>query len=990
MATAEEPLAPGTTLAGFTVRDVRALPDLRAQAYWVEHSGSGARLLHIATADSENLFSITLPTAPWDDAGEAHILEHSVLGGSRRYPVRQPFFEMVKMSMGTFINAMTSVEWTGYPVASTVPQDLFNLADVYFDAVFHPLLTEETFLREGHRLTPADANDPTGPLVETGVVYNEMKGYYSRPEGRLYRSARQHLLPDTIYAWDSGGDPAAIPDLTYEHFRRFHETYYHPASALFLTYGDIPLREHLTFLAERLADFQRVPPAPLVIPRQPRWSAPRRVELTYQVGEDEDTQAHTYLLMQWVAGTASDPAESMAFEVLDWILDGNEAAPLRKALVDSHLGQAVTHTGADSWGHDQGYQVGLKGSEPERAQAFERLVLDTLRGIADQELAAERVEAAFHQAAYSQLEVTGQFPLRVLFRAIGPWRVGADPLAFVSMRRHLDDLHAAWRADPLLFNRLIRERLVDNPHRLLTVFRPSRDYQSRLDHAFRERMAAVRAKLTDDEARRIAVRSAEVEQDAGTRNSPQEVALLPQLRLADVPRRPRHIPTTVTTVAPHTVLLRNDVFSAGVNYLHLDLAAEALPDDLWRQVPRYVDAIHQLGAAGMNYERVAERVAAASGGIHCWPHIGFAVDGTPQRRIRFSLKALDDQIADALAILGDLVFAVDAHDRARLEVVLAQALANVRTGLVNGGREVARRHAARLLNSQTALIEEMYGKAQFHRLERLRADADATLTLVADIDRIRDALRCGPLTASFTGSDHAAQAVAETLQAWAQRRQGQPAHAVPPPQPSGQRRVGLAAPLQVAYCAQVLPAPRIDSPDAPLLSVASQILTSDYLLPEIRFKGTAYGGGLSYNAMGGEMTLLSWQDPHVARTLDVFQRVPEFVRAADWSRTPVERAIIATLKDGERPLRPGEATGTALDRHVAGISPEMRDARHRAILEAPPESVRDALLRVWEAGHGLSTVTVVAGRGKLEEDNRALGQWALAIEDLLGEDRPKP
>ncbi len=981
---ADQAIGPGSTLHGFTVTEVRPLPDLRAFAYWAEHGKSGARLLHIASEDSENLFSVTFPTEPWDDAGEAHILEHSVLGGSRKYPVREPFFEMIKMSMGTFINAMTGTDFTTYPVASTVKQDLFNLADVYFDAVFHPLLSQQTFLREGHRLTPADPKDPTGALVETGVVYNEMKGYFSRPDVRLHRESIGNLLPDTIFARESGGDPVAIPELTYETFKRFYDTYYHPSSALFFTYGDVPLREHLAFLEGKLAECDRVTPAPLAIPRQGRWTAPRRVESEYQVGEDEGTEARTYLLLQWVAGTASDPVESMTFEVLDWILDGNEAAPLRKALVDSRLGQAVSHTGAAAWGHDQGYQVGLKGSEADRAEAFENLVLETLRSVADAEIAPERVEAAFHQAAYAQLEVQSQFPLHLMFRVIGPWRLGADPLAFVSMRQHLEDLKAAYRQDHHLFNRLIRERLVDNPHRLLTVLRPSRDYQGRLDRAFAERMASVRSTLNEQQVRRIAEVSAEVDLDAGTPNAPEDVALLPQLKINDVPRRPRHIPTVAREVSGGAVLLRNDVFTGGVNYLQLDLEADGLTEEQWPYVPRYVDAVHKLGVAGMSYERIAERVAAATGGIHCWSVLGYAADRTPLRRMRFSLKALDDQIEDALGVLSDLVFTVDPHDGSRLEVVLSQALAGARTGLVNGGVGVARRHAARVLDHQNALAEQMYGRPQLKMLERVHGNTVETEALMGQIDRIRDGLRKGRIVASFTGSDRAAEAVLRALSAWSARMRPGPSVDDMGAAADGARRVGLAAPLQVAYCAQVMPAPRYQEPSSPLLAVAGQLVTSEYMLPEIRFKGTAYGGTFSYDALGGEIALLSWQDPHVARTLGVFAAVPDYVRGADWSKDAVDRAIIATLKDGERPIRPGEATGTALHRYVAGITQEMRDARHQTTLGATPAAVRGAVLSAWEAGIGAASISVLAGRGKLEEDNRALGEQPLAIEDLLG------
>ena len=244
--------AAGEAIDGFTVRSVDPVPEVRGRAYRVDHRASGARILHVHCDDPENLFSINFPTPPPDDTGLPHILEHVVLAGSRRFPVREPFFEMLKMSMATFINAMTAPDCTYYPVASNTRKDLFNLAEVYFDAVFHPLLTEDSFKREGHHLAPTDPNDPTGALSVTGIVYNEMKGAYSSPLARLYRGAMRKLLPDTIYGRSSGGEPEAIPDLTYEAFRRYHADHYQPGNAYFFLYGDIPTRDYLDFLSPRL------------------------------------------------------------------------------------------------------------------------------------------------------------------------------------------------------------------------------------------------------------------------------------------------------------------------------------------------------------------------------------------------------------------------------------------------------------------------------------------------------------------------------------------------------------------------------------------------------------------------------------------------------------------------------------------------------------------------------------------------------------------
>ncbi len=980
-------LQPGETVDGFAVTSVTPLEDLRALAYQFEHVQSGARVLHVHADDAENLFSVTFPTLPRDDSGAPHILEHSVLGGSRKYPVRQPFFEMIKMSMGTYINAFTATDYTSYPVASPVKQDLFHLADVYFDAVFHPLLTRETFEREGHRLAPADPRDPTGPLKETGIVFNEMKGYYSRPDTRLWLDSEAALLPDTVYARSSGGRPDAIPDLTYEGLRQFYDTFYHPSNAYFFLYGDIPPAEYLAFLGPRLQGFAPRP-TDARIARQARWQAPRRQESGYQLGQGESPREKTYILVQWLAGTTTDPREHVAFEVLERILLGHEAAPLRKALVDSRLGQDLTHAGYGSSGAEAVFQVGLKGSEPDRAERFEQLVLDTLRGFAEAEAPRAQIEAAFHQAAYHHLEILPLFPLHLRARVVEAWRLGADPFTFVRMRTHLADCRARFEADPLLFRRIVRERLVDNPHRLLTVLAPSTEYQARQDAAFAERMRGVRAGLSDEQARQVAERSAEVERQAGTPNPPENVALLPQLRIGDVPRRPRHIPTAVEHLDGGVQLLRNDLFTNGVNYLALHLDLADLAPARWRSVPRYLEAVDKMGAAGLTYEQMAHRIAASCGGIDCQPILsGSARPGAEVRALRFGTKALDDQMEDALAVLTDLLFAVDPTDRDRLHVVLDQSLAGLRTGLVNGGAGTAVQHAGRRLHLRGQIEEQMGGVSQLHLLERLHAGG-ADAEVVRDIEGLRDLLLTpGRLTLSFTGSDAAYDAVRRAVAGWV-RRMTAPAPAAPAGGAvSALAREGLAAPVDVAYCAQVMAAPRYDHPDSAALAVGAHLLTSEYILPEIRFKGTAYGGTCSYDALGGQISLLSWQDPHVARTLGVFAGARDHAAAADWSQIDVDRAIIGTLKEAERPARPGPATQVALSRHVLGVTAELRDARHQATLAVTVASMKNALLAALDAGLPHSGVCVVASRRMLEDANGELGADALAMSDLLGAER---
>ena len=989
----EVTLRPGEQHHGFEVKAVTPIEELRAVTIELSHQHSGARLLHLYTNDTENLFSINFPTPPSDDTGVPHILEHAVLAGSHKYPVKEPFFEMIKMSMATFINAMTSSDHTYYPVASNVKKDLFNLAEVYFDAVFHPLLTEETFKREGHHLAPADPEDPTGDLKITGIVYNEMKGVFSDPESRLYRSMTSRLLPDTLYARESGGDPDAIPDLTYTQLKTFHETYYHPSNGYFFLYGDIPTTDYLEFLADKLANIPKneaseaLRPLRREVTYQPKWDAPQTDADTYPVGADEPLTEKTYLMLSWLIGDATDPEDVVLCRILSLILLGNEAAPLRQAIIDSKLGADLIYSGASSVGPAATFYVGLKGSEADRVDAFTQLVTDTLAQVADSEIGREKVEAAFQQATYYYQEVAPMFPLRMLYRVIEAWIYEKDSDTFLKLGESLATVRQRWEANPAVFNELIRERLIDNPHRLTSVLSPDRDMQAKIDAALAAQMKATRAELTDEQARQIAADAAELERLNGQPNSPEALAKLPQLQVSDLPEKPRHLPTTAENINGQT-MLRSDVFANGVNYLVLNFDLQGLPSHLWTYLPRYAEAISKLGAADMSYAEMAQRTSAFTGGIGCSP--GFsthALDaGRSLQNIRFHLKALDDKIDDALDVLHDLVFSVNPRDTKRLRDVLVQAVAEYRTEMIHDGSNTAIHHAARGLSPEASLSEIVFGLPQLRNSETLLNDFDELNTdLMGHIEGVRDFLLTrGRVTASFTGSDAAFEKTRARLGGWLDTMREAPVTSAPiafqtfdtPP------REGLAGPIQIAHCAQVMPAPHYSHPDSTLLSIGAHILRLDYIMSEIRFKGNAYGAWFTYSPFDAHLYQASYRDPHVARTLNVFAAAVDYVKQVEWTQTDIDRAIIATAKGAEKPIRPSQAASDALSQHLTGQTPEMREERYAQLRQATPAEVKRALLQLLEENNDKAAVCVVSSREKLEAANHELAQ-PLSIEDIL-------
>ena len=982
----------GQQLHGFEVKAITPIEELRAVAIELLHLRSGARLLHLYTDDPRNLFSISPLTPASDDTGLPHILEHSVMRGSSNYPVKGGFNEIMKMSLATYdsTNAMNYVDHAFYYTSNNVKKDLFNLAEIHFDSVFHPLLTEETFKREGHHLEPADPDQPTEDLKINGIVYNEVKIGLSHPGYCLYSTVNGNLLPDTCYACNSGGNSLVMPDLTYEQLKTYHQTYYHPRNSYFFFYGNIPTSDYLLFLADKLLAIPKTEtngflhPLRPAITHQPKWESPRIVKDTYPIDPDEPLTEKTYLMLSWLIGDTTNPEDAVLCRILNLILFGNEGAPFRKAIIDSKLGTDIRYNILDGMtGPNRTFSVGLVGSEADRVETFTELVINTLTQIADAKIDREKVETAFQQITYDYQEVTPNFPFQMMTRVVNTWIYEKEPTLFLKMGKHLSAIRQRWEKNPGIFNELIRERFLDNPHQLTTILSPDPDMQARLDANENARLKAIRSELTDEQMTQIAADAAELERLSGQPNSPEDLAKLPQLHVSDLPAQPLHIRTTVETVSGRP-LLQNNILSNGVNYLVLNFDLQGLPQHLWQYLPRYTDAIGKLGAGQLNYEQMAQHRAAATGGIGCSPNFTtHALD--PCRSVwdmQFRLKALDGKIEAALSVLHDLIFAVNPRDKDRLYDVLNQAVASKHDYY---GASVANRRAARGLSQRGFLTDIVYGLPRLRTSEMLLNRFDESYEeLTGYIEQIREFLLVqGRVTASFTGSDTAFELFRGQFSGWIDDMRDEPI--IPAPigfKSSGTPpREGLAAPIPIAHCTQMMPAPHYAHPDSGLLTIGSHILENDYMLPEIRLKGNAYGFCFSYNPFESMLHQGSERDPHVARTLDVFARTIDYVKQTEWIQADIDRAIIAKSSDYLKTIRPSQASTDAIWHYIKGQTHEVVEEKYAQLRRATPKEVKRALLETLEENKDNASICVIASREKLEAENQKMDH-PLVIEDI--------
>ena len=621
-------LKTGDILHGFKVLRVQIFADLRVTAYEIEHDKTGAKVLHLHSFDRENLYAIGFRTPPADSTGLPHILEHSVLAGSEKYPLKDVFKELMRSTLQTFINAFTYPDKTIYPAASQIKADFYNLARVYTDLVLKPRLLKETLSQEGHHLELATPGDLESPLIISGIVYNEMKGAYSSPDSLMFKVIQENLYPDSVYAFDSGGDPDVIPTLTYEKFKKFHRTYYSPTNARFFLYGNIPTAEHLQFLEGELAGFNRVK-VDSAIHSQPRLTKPRSVRGKYPVGKDESLDHKAMVNIAWMLTENCDYETALFLEIISGLLVGSAASPLRKALINSGLGEDLTPTsGMESDLKQLLFCAGLRNTKNADVKKIEKLIFDTLRNIVAYGFDSELIEGILHQVEFHGKEIVrGSYPygISLMGHVFQTWLYDGDPLIGLDFPKTIEDIRKRWTADPQIFQKMTKEWLVDNPHRLLAVMEPDPDFSSKKDKIFQKKMKKLKSSLTKEELTKIDVQARKLKAYQSEADTPEAAAMLPKLKLEDIPRAIETIPTQKSTL--ETVqTLTHDLFTNGIAYVDLVFDLGHIPEELQPYLPLLGKMTTGMGAAGFSYEEMAKRIALKMGGFGYDLSAGFTAD----------------------------------------------------------------------------------------------------------------------------------------------------------------------------------------------------------------------------------------------------------------------------------------------------------------------------------------------------------------------------
>jgi len=528
-------LQPGQQLCGYTIKDISALETIDSKMIQLVHNKTKTRHIHILNTDKENTFGVFFRTVPNDSTGVAHILEHTVLCGSKKFNVRDPFFSMIKRSLSTFMNAFTASDWTMYPFSSQNQKDYYNLMNVYLDAAFFPNIDELSFKQEGHRLELVQTDENEQELEYKGVVYNEMKGAMSSPGQVLGRSLLAALYPDTTYRNNSGGEPSDIPQLTWKNLKDFHAQYYHPSNAYFYTYGSLPLEETLSYIEERVLDHFDYLNVDSKVPPQPRWDVPKEITQGYAYADPEDADKKNQACMAWLTCDIQDSFEVLVLTILEQILIGNSASPLRKALIESNLGSALADsTGFDADNRDTLFACGLKDIEKKDAKKVEKIIFSSIQALVDEGIDQGLIDSAIHQIEFHRKEITNTpypFGIKLLLSFAGTVIHDGDPLSCVNIDDDLNALKEKIASGQFLEGRL-KQYFLDNPHRVLFILEPDTNLEQKNVEETKQELAKVLKQLSQKDIEQIQKDAKALE---ALQETEEDLSVLPTLELTDVP-----------------------------------------------------------------------------------------------------------------------------------------------------------------------------------------------------------------------------------------------------------------------------------------------------------------------------------------------------------------------------------------------------------------------------------------------------------------------
>jgi len=949
----------------------KRIDSLNVTLHEYRHIKTGAMHYHMAAENTENVFLVAFRTVPMDSTGVAHILEHTSLCGSKKYPVRDPFFMMTRRSLNTFMNAFTSSDWTAYPFASQNKKDFDNLMDVYLDAVFFTRLDELDFLQEGHRVEFKELGNVESELEYKGVVFNEMKGVMSSPVKVLWQEVSKYLYPTSTYHYNSGGEPQDIPSLSYQQLKDFHQTHYHPSNAIFMTFGDIPACElQQKFEQQALSQFEKLDVKISVKPEE-HYLKPVIIEeaYAYDAVGDETADNKTFHVMGWLLGPCTSLDDMMKANLLSRVLLDNSSSPLRQALEKTDLAAGpVALSGLIDSNYEMCFLCGVEGSKVENASAFEELVLDVLNDIATNGVPHNKLEAVLHQLELSQREVGGDFlpfGLQLILNALTAAIHRADPVSLLNLDPVIEALRQDIKAPEFIKN-LVRELLLDNQHRVRLTLRPDENLSRRKELAEKAELAAIQAAMSEADKQCVVKQAKALAARQLQEDNPE---LLPKVSLSDVPAEIK-----IPRASKYQIAKTNSaVYKQGTNglvYHEIICELPELSEGELAVLPYYSSCVTELGCGDKDYLQMQEYQSCVSGGIHASQSIRAYTDD--EQKIRayyiFQGKALNRNNKMLAELLWQTLNHVRFDEHNRIAELITQMRSRREHSVTGSGHTLAMSAAASGISPVAALSHKFSGLAGIKLLRGLddsHSDKSAvaqTAKLFSSIhEKIKAAARSYMLTVE---ADKVDETIKQFEEIW-QQAESAAHNGFTLPEIKQQTNQMWIANTQVNFCAKAFPTVTMEHTDAAALSVLGGFLRNGYLHTAIREQGGAYGAGAKQDTNTAVFSFYSNRDPRLAETLDDFDKAIDWMLKYVHDDRQLEEAILGVISGMDKPGSPAGEASVAFHNELHGRSREKLQLFRQRVLEVG----LDDLKRVTETylKNGEASIAVITSAATYEE-----------------------
>lgn len=930
-------------LKEYELIEKRTLTDIQAEGYLLRHKKSGARVLAIEAKDENKVFNIGFRTPASDSTGVPHIIEHSVLCGSDKFPVKDPFVELVKGSLNTFLNAMTYPDRTIYPIASCNDKDFQNLMDVYLDAVFHPNIYKhkEIFMQEGwsYCLEKED-----GELTYNGVVYNEMKGAFSSPEGVLERNILAALYPDTNYANESGGDPENIPELSYEEFLDFHRKYYHPSNSYIYLYGDMDMEEKLRFIDREYLCHYEQQQVDSEIPTQKPFDSMRRVCKTYSVTEAESVEDNTYLSYSVSVGDSLDKEKNLAFEILEYILIAAPGAPLKQALLDAGVGKDV-YGGYETDCKYSMCSIIAKNANKDREEEFVSIIMSTLKKLVEEGLDKEALESAINYLEFQYREADfGRYPKGLMFalKVYESWIYDEkNPFMNLEMNECFTQMKERVKTD--YFERMLETYMLHNPHAALVIIEPEKGLTAKQDEALKKKLADYKESLSAQERKALAEETRRLLEYKETPSSQEDLKKIPMLKRDDIKKEAEDFILEEREAEGMKVLF-HPIYTNGIGYLNLVFRADYLADELLPYFSLLKSMLGYVDTKNYSYEKLFQEINRHTGGIDSSAVVYGECDAKKSQgnlTFQISVKALYEKQEFALKMIKEILMESSFEDDKRMKEIIAQLKSRLQMSLTSSGHVAAITRGLSGISYEKYYSENISGIAYYKFIEDL--DKNYEQRKAECKEKLREVMRqvfsAGNLLISYTSDEKGYEQIPALLKQFASGLYPDREKKEKKLPQLHKNKEGFMTSSQVQYVARVGNYKDAGFAYNGCLKILSVIMNYEYLWSNIRVKGGAYGC-MSGFFRNGDSYFVSYRDPNLEKTNEIFEGVPEFVESFTVDDRDMDKYIIGTISDMDQPLTPKNKAARALTAYMTGLTYEQVQKERTEILSASQESIR--------------------------------------------------